>query len=86
MLRNLIQTALKSRKRSKQRRRCRSSSSQTALAKRLLFESLEPRMLLEGYAALTRSTELQYWDATKADNGYNFYGVGGVVTAECLPF
>jgi len=34
-------------------------------------------MLLEGYAALTRPTELQFWDATQADNGYNFYGVGG---------
>lgn len=27
--------------------------------------------------ALQRPTELQYWDATRADNGYNFYGVGG---------
>ena len=29
------------------------------------------------YAALQRATELQYWDATRAQNGYNFFGVGG---------
>ena len=76
MLRNLIQTALKSRKRPKRRGRSRSSAGR-ARANRLLFESLEPRLVLEGYAALQRPTELQYWDATQADNGYNFYGVGG---------
>jgi len=76
MLRNLIQTALKSRKRSKRRGRGR-SSAEVSRAKRLLFESLEPRLVLDGYAAIERPTELQCWDATKADNGYNFYGVGG---------
>jgi len=76
MLRNLIQTALKSRKRSKRRGRGR-PSAEVSRAKRLLFESLEPRLVLDGYAALERPTELQYWDATQADNGYNFYGVGG---------
>lgn len=29
------------------------------------------------YDALQRPTELQYWDATRADNGYNFFGVSG---------
>ncbi|MCY2990098.1 MAG: hypothetical protein NTY19_19825, partial [Planctomycetota bacterium] len=76
MLRNLIQAALKTRKRSKRRGRGRSSAG-GAQANRLLFESLEPRVLLEGYTALQRPTELQYWDTAKADNGYNFYGVGG---------
>jgi hypothetical protein len=41
------------------------------------MERLEPRLLLSGYTALQRPTELQYWDASQADNGYNFYGVGG---------
>lgn len=31
----------------------------------------------EAYDALQRPTELQYWDSTRADNGYNFFGVGG---------
>ncbi len=30
-----------------------------------------------GYPALQRPTELQYWDPTRADNGYTFFGVGG---------
>ena len=76
MFRNLLSTALKPRKRAKRRDGGRSSTKRSR-AKRLLFESLEPRMLLDGYAALERPTELQYWDATQADNGYNFYGVGG---------
>ena len=76
MLRNLIQAALKTRKRSQRRGRGRSSAGGSR-ANRLLFESLEPRVLLEGYTALQRPTELQYWDTAKADNGYNFYGVGG---------
>ena len=29
------------------------------------------------YAALQRSTELQYWDASRAQSGYTFFGVGG---------
>ena len=29
------------------------------------------------YAALQRPTELQYWNASKANNGYTFFGVGG---------
>ncbi|MEI6656817.1 MAG: hypothetical protein WCP45_18780, partial [Verrucomicrobiota bacterium] len=32
---------------------------------------------LHAYDALTRPTELQYWDATRAQNGYTFFGVGG---------
>ncbi|MCX6868372.1 MAG: aryl-sulfate sulfotransferase [Verrucomicrobia bacterium] len=32
---------------------------------------------LHAYDALARPTELQYWDATRADNGYNFFGVSG---------
>ncbi|MCU0780451.1 MAG: aryl-sulfate sulfotransferase, partial [Akkermansiaceae bacterium] len=31
----------------------------------------------KAYDALQRPTELQYWDAARADSGYNFYGVGG---------
>ena len=30
------------------------------------------------YDALQRPTELQYWDSTKADNGYTLYGVSGI--------
>ncbi|MCX5684547.1 MAG: DUF1566 domain-containing protein, partial [Planctomycetota bacterium] len=44
---------------------------------RVEFELLEPRLLLDGYVALERPTELQYWDPTTADNGYNFFGVTG---------
>jgi len=29
------------------------------------------------YSALQRATELQYWDASRAQNGYTFFGVGG---------
>jgi len=29
------------------------------------------------HAALERPTELQYWDATKAEDGYTFFGAGG---------
>ncbi|MCK6685863.1 MAG: aryl-sulfate sulfotransferase, partial [Thermoanaerobaculia bacterium] len=29
------------------------------------------------YTALQRATELQYWDPTRAESGYNFFGVGG---------
>ena len=29
------------------------------------------------YDALTRPTELQYWDASRAQDGYTFFGVGG---------
>ena len=40
-----------------------------------------PVLLLPGtlhaYDALTRPTELQYWDSTRAQNGYTFFGVGG---------
>ena len=32
---------------------------------------------LHAYDALTRPTELQYWDATRAQDGYTFFGVGG---------
>ena len=32
---------------------------------------------LHAYDALTRPTELQYWDSTRAQNGYTFFGVGG---------
>ena len=32
---------------------------------------------LQAYDALTRPTELQYWDSTRAQNGYTFFGVGG---------
>jgi formylglycine-generating enzyme required for sulfatase activity len=51
--------------------------AQCATAARTAIESLESRVLLSGYAALQRPTELQYWDASAADNGYNFFGVGG---------
>ncbi len=34
-------------------------------------------LALGGYQALQRPTELQYWDPARADNGYNFFGVGG---------
>ena len=44
---------------------------------RVVVESLEPRLLLSGYSALERPTELQYWDSTRADNGYNFFGAVG---------
>ena len=29
------------------------------------------------YDALTRATELLYWNPAKAQNGYTFFGVGG---------
>ncbi|MCX6873116.1 MAG: DUF1566 domain-containing protein [Verrucomicrobia bacterium] len=32
---------------------------------------------LHAYDALTRPTELQYWDAARAQDGYTFFGVGG---------
>ncbi|MEI6175759.1 MAG: DUF1566 domain-containing protein [Verrucomicrobiota bacterium] len=32
---------------------------------------------LRAYDALTRPTELQYWDSTRAQDGYTFFGVGG---------
>ena len=32
---------------------------------------------LHAYDALTRPTELQYWDSTRAQDGYTFFGVGG---------
>ena len=58
-------------------RRSREAARRRERASDLKLESLEPRLVMDGYAALTRPTELQYWDSTKADNGYNFYGVGG---------
>jgi hypothetical protein len=76
MFRHLVRAALKTGKRAKRRGRRRSLAERSRNS-RLQFESLEPRLVLDGYAALERPTELQYWDGIQADNGYNFYGVGG---------
>ena len=55
----------------------RSPSQKMTRPIQAVVESLEPRLLLSGYSALERPTELQYWDSTRADNGYNFFGVTG---------
>ena len=43
----------------------------------LLGAAFAPGALSATHAALERSTELQYWDASRAYNGYTFFGVGG---------
>ena len=55
----------------------RSPSQKMTRPIQAVVESLEPRLLLSGYSALERPTELQYWDSTRADNGYNFFGAVG---------
>ena len=44
------------------------------LAAMLLSATLQ----VHAYDALQRPTELQYWDSARADNGYTFFGVGGI--------
>jgi len=76
MFHQLTQAALKARRRAQRHGRGRSSPglSRTTPPE---IEGLEPRLLLDGYAALQRPTELQYWDPATADNGYNFFGAIG---------
>ena len=84
LLRQFIQTAIKTRQRSQRQRQGRSSSRRSP-TNPLRFESLEPRLLLDSYTALQRPTELQYWNTTSADNGYELPTIGGTARNPAVP-